>query len=102
MKKDKKGPKDSYPTVQEVTDLAKVEVSFVPGCKTEYRGPTDRTGSRIIGTHLNTKRRIIRPWRYELSADGNHRAVAAELLQAKGMLACSLNGGGYVFLKTDE
>jgi hypothetical protein len=73
--------------------------TYVAGCKTEYFGPTDRTGSRVIGTHFNTKRRIIRQWKYELDAQENHSLVAAELLGTDKLVCCSISGGGYAFLK---
>jgi hypothetical protein len=92
-----KGPQGRFPTMNSKPKLPKYD--FVAGCKTEYFGPTDRTGARVIATHLNTKRRIIRPWRYELDSQENHTLVASELLDTKKLTGCSVQGGGYMFLK---
>jgi len=75
-----------------------VKVTYRSGCKTCYHGPTDTKGSRIVASHLNTKRRIIRSWDDALGVEENHGKVAAELLGTDKLLACSLTAGGFVFL----
>lgn len=68
------------------------------GCKTCFHGPTDHRGSRITATILNSNRRITRPWKDELDIGENHAIVAAELLESNNLVACSMKGGGYVFI----
>ena len=48
--------------------------------RTQYKGPTDHKGSRIIATSY--KARTVCPYDHELSLDDNH-ARAAELHAAK-------------------
>ena len=48
--------------------------------RTQYKGPTDHKGSRIIATSY--KARTVYPYDHELDLDDNHRR-AAELHAAK-------------------
>lgn len=47
---------------------------------TQYRGPTNSNGSRILASC--DAGRIVMPYRHELSIEGNH-AAAADLLVAR-------------------
>lgn len=44
---------------------------------TKYRGPTNTRGSRILASCQ--AKRIVVPYDYELSAEGNHDAAAFQL-----------------------
>jgi hypothetical protein len=90
-------PKDYY-TINDSAKWIAKQCRQVFGCKTEYHGPTDHRGSRVIATHLRTKKRITRPWRDELDVLENHIIVAAELLDESNLSVCSVEGGGYIFL----
>ena len=45
--------------------------------RTQYRGPTERTGSRIIASA--DAGRVTVPYDHALDIDGNHKAAAAAL-----------------------
>ena len=47
--------------------------------QTKFHGPTDCRGARISARDVETGRRIVRSYRYELSAWEGHRVVASEL-----------------------
>ncbi len=76
--------------------------------RTEYKGPTDHHGSRIVARNMSSKQRAIVPWDYELDAPENHERAARKLLGddsigasfAGTVLSASLdNGGGWVWTR---
>ncbi len=44
--------------------------------RTVYRGPTDRTGSRIVATNLQSGKRVTLPVDNAFSAESNHEYAA--------------------------
>lgn len=49
--------------------------------RTQYKGPTDHRGSRIVAT--SRAGRTVTPYQYELSAGENHAAAAAAHVAAR-------------------
>jgi hypothetical protein len=73
-------------------------------CQTKFLGPTDHRGSRVKATHLKTKESVTLPWIHELDSADNHARAARVLFNGMAkagvawrMLACSRDGGGYIF-----
>lgn len=68
--------------------------------RTQYRGPTDHTGSRVIATCA--ARRAVTPWDHALNPDANHRsaalALAARLEWPGPWVGGQLADGSYVFV----
>lgn len=58
---------------------------------TTYRGPTGRTGSRIVATatlaRSGEKVRVTRPWHHAEDAEENHRRSAFAALDKAGVIA---------------
>lgn len=58
---------------------------------TTYRGPTARTGSRIIATatlaRSGEKVRVTRPWHHAENGEENHRRAAFAALDKAGVIA---------------
>lgn len=70
--------------------------------RTEYRGPTDHQGSRVIAVNVTSKRRKVVPWDHALDALENHEKAARLLLGEacafRGNVAhASIDGGGYLW-----
>ena len=70
--------------------------------KTEYRGPTDHRGSRVIATLLTSGKRFVTPWDHALNAGQNHDAAALRACEGDGgkLVRASVDGGGYVYILT--
>ena len=70
--------------------------------KTEYRGPTDHRGSRIIATVLGSGKRFTFPWDHALGPTENHDVAAVQACNKMAwsgeLLGASLNGGGYIYV----
>jgi hypothetical protein len=68
--------------------------------ETQYRGPTNHRGSRVIAT-AKAGQRLVHHWDYSLGIDGNHYA-AAEALRAQLEWPAIKAGGatakGYAFV----
>jgi len=92
----KKGPDRITPKHANPPKTPKTETRS--SCKTEFRGPTDHHSSRVIARHLNTGRRIVRPWDHALDCLQNHAMAAGELLGVSKLIACPVANGGYIFV----
>ena len=83
---------------------AKVTVVQAPhrAVFTEYRGPTDTKGSRIVAKIAGSGKRFIISWDYALNPGDNHDAAAIEAckrMRWSGKLrGASIAGGGYVYI----
>lgn len=66
--------------------------------KVEYHGPTDHKDARWFATNVNSKKRIIRYCRPELSTPEDAARVASELLDTDRMYSSSIDGGGWLFM----
>jgi hypothetical protein len=77
------------------------QVFFAAACETVFLGPTNHRGCRVRAKHLNTGKRVIVTWDHALGALENHTLAARKVLDAEHLLVCSVDGGGYVFMKAD-
>lgn len=77
-----------------LSTLQPMEILIMQAIRTKYRGPTDRTGSRIVAS--SQAGRVIMPYAHELNLAGNHRAAAEKLANKFGWLTpgWELAGGG--------
>lgn len=88
----------------------KLDVRAHRAIKTEYKGPTDTRGGRIIATVVGSGRRFTFPWNHATGIFENHAAaamVACDRMEwcrepwDNGMLhGASIANGGYVFVLT--
>jgi hypothetical protein len=76
-------------------------VEYRRACETHFLGPTDHRPSRVVATHLATRKRIVVSWDHALGILENHAAAAAKVLGTDDLLACSLDGAGFVFMARD-
>ncbi len=74
------------------------------GIVTEYKGPTDSTGSRVIAKCA--AKRITVPWDHALNVTGNHAAAARELAIKLGWKGAWVGGsmpsGAYCWVPSDR
>lgn len=81
-------------------------MKLIPGphraIKTEYKGPTNTKGGRIIATVLASGKRFTIPWDHALGIIENHDTAAVEAcrrMEWDGALrGASMKGGGYVYV----
>lgn len=74
----------------------------IPMIRTRYAGPTDRSGSRVVATHVTSRKRKIVSWDHSLDVLENHEHAAKVLLgsidRSSGRLYhASEDGGGYLW-----
>ena len=62
--------------------------------QTKFHGPTDCRGARISARDVETGRRIVRGYRYELSGSECHRVVASELAGRDDVVEAASGGAG--------
>ena len=77
-------------------------VYYSRACVTKYLGPTYHRGARVKATHVNTRKSVTIPWSYKCDALTEHAQAAAQLLETSDLIACSIDGGGYVFFPNSE
>lgn len=69
---------------------------------TEYKGPTDANGSRIVARVAGSGKRFIISWEPALGSQENHDAAAIEVCKRMGwsgkLRGASIQGGGYVYV----
>jgi hypothetical protein len=87
------------PPVHQGQDLV---LSCRQAITTQYRGPTDHRGSRVIASC--EAKRIVVPWDHALDIAANHAAAALQLMDRLGWsehnaLVMGGTGDGYVFVQ---
>jgi len=71
---------------------------------TKFRGPTDRTGSRIVATTEGGHRATV-PYDHALRSEEAHKKAAKALMRKmgwRGTLACGSIKGGYCCVITGK
>ena len=69
--------------------------------ETEYRGPTDRRGARVIARAQAG--RVVVPWDHALSIEENHDAACQAFVRRRGWFGAWIRGNraddrGYVYV----